>query len=61
MYGTAYTISVFGAPTMARPSRAEVFDPNEVAIAHVFNRTVRRCFLMKALPGSGLVFGVQVE
>jgi hypothetical protein len=31
---------------MARPSRAEVFDPNEVAIAHVFNRTVRRCFLM---------------
>ena len=32
--------------TMARPSRAEVFDPNEVAIAHVFNRTVRRCFLM---------------
>ena len=31
---------------MARPSRGEVFDPNEVAIAHVFNRTVRRCFLM---------------
>ena len=31
---------------MARPSRAEVFDTDEVAIAHVFNRTVRRCFLM---------------
>jgi hypothetical protein len=31
---------------MARPSRAEVFDPNEVAIARVFNRAVRRCFLM---------------
>ena len=31
---------------MARLPRAEVFDPNEVAIAHVFNRTVRRCFLM---------------
>ena len=31
---------------MARISRAEVFDPNEVAVAHVFNRTVRRCFLI---------------
>jgi hypothetical protein len=31
---------------MARPSRAEVFDPDEVAIAHVFNRTVRRSFLV---------------
>jgi hypothetical protein len=31
---------------MARPSRAEIFDPNEVAIAHIYNRTVRRCFLM---------------
>ena len=31
---------------MARLPRAEVFDPDEVAIAHVFNRTVRRCFLM---------------
>ena len=31
---------------MARLLRAEVFDPNEVAVAHVFNRTVRRCFLM---------------
>jgi len=31
---------------MVRLARAEVFDPNEVAIAHVYNRTVRRCFLM---------------
>jgi hypothetical protein len=31
---------------MVRLARAEVFDPNEVAVAHVYNRTVRRCFLM---------------
>jgi hypothetical protein len=31
---------------MVRLARAEVFDPNEVAIAHIYNRTVRRCFLM---------------
>ncbi len=31
---------------MARLSRAEVIDPNEVAIAHVIKRTVRGCFLM---------------
>jgi hypothetical protein len=31
---------------MARPSLADIFDPNEVAIARVYNRTVRRCFLM---------------
>ncbi len=31
---------------MARLARAEVIDPNEVAVAHVINRTVRRCFLM---------------
>nr|WP_052329595.1 transposase [Rhodopirellula sp. SWK7] len=27
-------------------ARAEVLDPGEIMIAHVFNRTVRRCFLM---------------
>ncbi|WP_146391052.1 hypothetical protein [Allorhodopirellula solitaria] len=32
---------------MARMCRAEVFDPNDVAVAHVFSRTVRRCFLME--------------
>jgi len=31
---------------MVRLARAEVFDPHEVAIAHVYNRTVRRRFLM---------------
>jgi len=31
---------------MVRLARAEVFDPNEGAIAHVYNRTVRTCFLM---------------
>ncbi|TWT84268.1 hypothetical protein CA13_57440 [Planctomycetes bacterium CA13] len=27
-------------------ARVEVFDPAEISITHVFNRTVRRCFLM---------------
>ncbi|MBL8892393.1 MAG: hypothetical protein JNL67_20625 [Planctomycetaceae bacterium] len=31
---------------MARLSRAEVFAADEVAIVHVINRTVRRCYLM---------------
>ena len=31
---------------MARTARSEVFDPLEVAIAHVIQRCVRRCFLM---------------
>ncbi len=31
---------------MVRMARAEVLDPNEIVIAHVCNRTVRRCFLM---------------
>jgi len=31
---------------MVRLARAEVFDPNEIAVARVYNRTVRRCFLM---------------
>ena len=31
---------------MARLAREEVFDSDEVAIVHVMNRTVRRCFLM---------------
>jgi len=31
---------------MARLARSEVLDPNEVAVAHVYNRTVRKCFLM---------------
>ena len=31
---------------MVRLARAEVFDSAEIAVAHVYNRTVRRCFLM---------------
>lgn len=31
---------------MPRITRAEVFDPDEIAIVHVLNRTSRRCFLM---------------
>jgi len=38
---------------MARISRADVFRPDEVAIVHVMNRTVRRCFLMGNDPLTG--------
>ena len=38
---------------MARMARAEVFSPDEVAIVHVMNRVVRRCFLL----GTDLVTG----
>ena len=31
---------------MARLAREEVFAPDEVAIVHVMNRAVRRCFLL---------------
>ena len=31
---------------MARLARAEVFAPDEVAVVHVINRVVRRCFLL---------------
>ncbi len=31
---------------MGRLSRAEVFSPDVIAIVHVMNRVVRRCFLM---------------
>ncbi len=31
---------------MARLSRAEVIDPNEINVVHVIHRTVRRCFLL---------------
>jgi hypothetical protein len=37
-------------------SRAEVFDPQDVAIAHVFARTVRRCFLFGEDPLTGKNF-----
>ncbi|MFN5287287.1 MAG: hypothetical protein ACK5KS_20910, partial [Planctomyces sp.] len=31
---------------MARLARVEVFATDEIAVVHVMNRTVRRCFLM---------------
>lgn len=31
---------------MARMTRVEVFSPDEVAVVHVMNRVVRRCFLL---------------
>ncbi|TWU41614.1 hypothetical protein Q31b_30650 [Novipirellula aureliae] len=31
---------------MVRLARSEVFDPHEVVVAHLYNRTCRRCFLM---------------
>lgn len=39
-----------------RMSRAEVLDPAEVQTVHVYNRTVRRCFLMGRDPVSGKNF-----
>ena len=41
---------------MARIARVEVFAPDEIAIVHVLNRTVRRCFLMGNDPVSGKNF-----
>lgn len=38
---------------MARLARVEVFSPDEIAICHVMNRTVRRCFLMGNDPLTG--------
>ena len=42
--------------TMARIARAEVFSPDEVAIVHVMNRVVRRCFLLGTDPVTGKNF-----
>ena len=38
---------------MARLVRVEVFVADEVAIVHVINRVVRRCFLMGDDPATG--------
>ena len=38
---------------MASLARAEVFSPDEIAIVHVMNRTVRRCFLLGDDPVTG--------
>jgi hypothetical protein len=39
---------------MTRLARAEVFAPDEVAIVHVMNRVVRRCFLLGDDPVTGI-------
>ena len=41
---------------MSRLARAEVFGPDEVAIVHVINRVVRRCFLLGDDPVTGKSF-----
>ncbi len=41
---------------MARLARVEIFAQDEIAIAHVMNRTVRRCFLMGIDPLTGKNF-----
>ena len=38
---------------MARLARAEVFSPDDIAIVHVMNRVVRRCFLLGNDPVTG--------
>lgn len=38
---------------MARLARVEIFTPDEIAIVHVMNRTVRRCFLLGNDPVTG--------
>ncbi len=38
---------------MARLSRVEIFASDEIAIVHVMNRTVRRCFLLGNDPLTG--------
>lgn len=38
---------------MARVAREEVFSPDEIAVVHVMNRVVRRCFLLGTDPVSG--------
>jgi REP element-mobilizing transposase RayT len=41
---------------MARTNRGEVFAADEIAVVHVMNRVVRRCFLMGDDPVSGKNF-----
>lgn len=38
---------------MARVTRSELFAPDEIAIVHVVNRVVRRCFLLGDDPLTG--------
>lgn len=41
---------------MARLARVEIFASDEIAIVHVMNRTVRRCFLLGNDPLTGKNF-----
>src|ERR1700744_1597139 len=41
---------------MARLARVEVFAADEVAVVHVMNRVIRRCFLLGDDPGSGKTY-----
>ncbi len=41
---------------MTRMARCENFDPDEVAIAHVYTRACRRCFILGDDPVSGKNF-----
>jgi hypothetical protein len=36
----------------------EIFAPDEIAIVHVMNRTVRRCFLMGEDPLTGRITNI---
>ncbi len=38
---------------MPRSARVELFSADEIAVVHVMNRTVRRCFLMGKDPYTG--------
>ena len=46
---------------MARLARMEVFAPDEIAIVHVMNRVVRRCFLLGTDPVTGKNFDHRKE
>ena len=43
---------------MARLARVEVFATDEIAIVHVRNRTIRRCFLFGGDSVSGKNYGI---
>ena len=43
-------IDLIWSGMMARMARAEVFAPDEVAVVHVMNRVVRRCYLLGNCP-----------
>ncbi len=47
---------LLGEGAMARFARCEVFDPNEVAMGHIFARVCRRCWLFGDDPVSGKNF-----